>query len=93
MLLPHLVHSARCMVDFVSRTGRHNINGDKVAGGEEDGGEATRILREGTALIQNVTSGMNAVIGGHARCTGKNGFVFYYVSASILCLARVQHRK
>jgi len=39
--------------------------------------EYNSTLREGTALLQNVTSGMNAVIGGHAR-TKKNGFVFYY---------------
>ena len=48
----------------------------------KDEADASRI-REGTALIQNVTSGMNAVIGGHARCSsrdGKNGLVFYYVS-------------
>ncbi|KAL7533782.1 hypothetical protein ACHAXR_005444 [Thalassiosira sp. AJA248-18] len=35
-------------------------------------------IREGTALIQNVTSGMNAVIGGHARCENRNRLVFYY---------------
>lgn len=61
-LLNHLVHSARCMVDFVTR----------------DEADASRI-REGVALIQNVTSGVNAVIGGHARCAGPNGLVFYYV--------------
>ena len=46
---------------------------------------ATRI-REGVALIPNVTSGMNAVVGGHARTSSRNGnghghgLVFYYVS-------------
>ena len=66
-LLNHLTHSARCMVDFVTR----------------DEESATRI-REGVALIPNVTSGMNAVVGGHARTSSRNGhghgLVFYYVS-------------
>ncbi|KAL3788380.1 hypothetical protein HJC23_009186 [Cyclotella cryptica] len=68
-LLNHLAHSARCLVDFVSN------------GAEEE--ELMR-LREGVALIGNVTSGMNAVIGGHARCSstkfhGKDSEkVFYY---------------
>ena len=41
-------------------------------------------LRKGTAMIQNVTSGMNAFIGGHhrrARARGDgtgSGYVFYY---------------
>jgi len=39
--------------------------------------EYNSTLREGTALLQNVTSGMNAVISGHAR-TKKNGLIFYY---------------
>ena len=60
-LLNHLVHSTRSLVDFVTN----------------DDEEYNSLLREGTALLQNVTSGMNAVIGGHAR-TKKNGFVFYY---------------
>ncbi|KAL7548983.1 hypothetical protein ACHAWF_012252 [Thalassiosira exigua] len=60
-LLNHLVHGARCMVDFVTSDER----------------DSSRI-REGTALIQNVTSGMNAVIGGHARCGGDNSLVFYF---------------
>lgn len=53
-LLNHLAHSARCMVDFVANGADHG----KV-----------KQLREGVALIGNVTSGMNAVIGGHARCS------------------------
>ena len=49
-----------------------------------DEADANRI-REGTALIQNVTSGMNAVIGGHARCdANRDRFVFYYVSFILL---------
>jgi isopenicillin-N epimerase len=36
-------------------------------------------IRESIALISNVTSGMNAVIGGHARCNKNNGNkVFYF---------------
>jgi len=60
-LLNHLVHSTRSLVDFVS----------------DNDEEYNSTIREGTALLQNVTSGMNAVIGGHAR-TKKNGLVFYY---------------
>ena len=41
-------------------------------------------IREGTALIQNVTSGMNAVIRGHARCSKQNSLVFFYVSIEII---------
>lgn len=68
-LLNHLVHSARCMVDFVTR----------------DDADARSRIREGTALIPNVTSGMNAVIGGHARIGNRNNnLVFYYVSACML---------
>ena len=66
-LLNHLVHGARCMVDFVTTN-------------EVDAGR----IREGTALIQNVTSGMNAVVGGHARCGDRNSLVFYYVSIGII---------
>eukprot|EP00970_Alexandrium_tamarense_P003053 scaffold436_cov188-Alexandrium_tamarense.AAC.36 len=61
-LLNHLTHSARCMADFVG------------GGSQDDGGLQ---LREGTAMIANVTSGMNAVIGGHARCN-PDSQVFYY---------------
>jgi hypothetical protein len=45
--------------------------------------DATR-LREGTAMVQNVTSGMNAVVGGHRRASllgggdGGGRSVFYY---------------
>ena len=60
-LLNHLVHSARVMVDFCSST-------------QEE--ENKLRLRESVAMIPNVTSGMNAVIGGHARCYKKK--VFYY---------------
>jgi isopenicillin-N epimerase len=36
-------------------------------------------MRESIALTSNVTGGMNAVIGGHARCSnGKNSKVFYF---------------
>ncbi|KAL7449786.1 hypothetical protein ACHAWC_001806, partial [Mediolabrus comicus] len=36
-------------------------------------------MRESIALISNVTSGMNAVIGGHARCNENNDKkVFYF---------------
>ncbi|KAL7448745.1 hypothetical protein ACHAWC_000888, partial [Mediolabrus comicus] len=36
-------------------------------------------MRESIALISNVTSGMNAVIGGHARCNKNDGKkVFYF---------------
>ena len=46
-------------------------------------------MRESTALIPNVTSGMNAVIGGHARCgIGGGGMVFYYVSSHLLSRGR-----
>jgi hypothetical protein len=69
-LLNHLVHSARCMVDFCSHT---TNEGYKLK------------LRESVALIPNVTSGMNAVIGGHVRCansvvseTSFGNKVFYY---------------
>jgi hypothetical protein len=34
-------------------------------------------LRESIALISNVTGGMNAVIGGHARCNGSSSKVFF----------------
>ena len=61
-LLNHLAHSTRSLVDFVTDTNDEEYNST---------------LREGAALLQNVTSGMNAVIGGHVR-TKKNGFVFYY---------------
>ena len=50
-----------------------------VTQNEEDASK----VREGIALIQNATSGMNAVIGGHARCANymnNRRFVFYYVS-------------
>ena len=60
-LLNHLVHSARVMVDFCSTSQE----------------ETSKLrLRESIAMIPNVTSGMNAVIGGHARCYKKK--VFYY---------------
>lgn len=68
-LLPHLVHGARGMVDFVT----------------ENEADASRV-REGTAMIPNLTSGMNAVIGGHARRVGRDGLVFYYVSECLLAL-------
>jgi selenocysteine lyase/cysteine desulfurase len=61
-LLDHLLHSARCMVDFCSST---NDEHDLLR------------LRESVALLPNVTSGMNAVIGGHARC-GDNNKIFYF---------------
>lgn len=67
-LLNHLVYSARCMVDFVTR----------------DDADARSRIREGTALIPNVTSGMNAVVGGHARIGNRNSLVFYYVSTKYL---------
>ncbi|KAL7501581.1 hypothetical protein ACHAWT_009775 [Skeletonema menzelii] len=35
-------------------------------------------MRESIALLSNVTGGMNAVIGGHARCHGNNSKVFYF---------------
>ncbi|KAL9182257.1 hypothetical protein ACHAXT_012909 [Thalassiosira profunda] len=63
-LLNHLVHSARGIVDFVTKT-------------KQDAGR----MREGVALLPNVTSGMNAVVGGHARCRGKNALAFYYDTA------------
>ena len=62
-LLNHLVHSARCMVDFCS---------------EATDDESKLKLRESVALIPNVTSGMNAVIGGHARCRHNGNKVFCY---------------
>lgn len=51
---------------------------DFVTQNEEDASK----VREGIALIQNVTSGMNAVIGGHSRCANymnNRRLVFYYV--------------
>lgn len=62
-LLNHLVHSARCIVDFCS---------------EATDDESKLKLRESVALIPNVTSGMNAVIRGHARCRNNGNKVFYY---------------
>lgn len=50
------------MVDFCSNTSNDGV---KLR------------LRESIALIPNVTSGMNGVLGGHARCT-TNSKVFYY---------------
>ena len=44
--------------------------------------KAAARIREGAALIQNVTGGMNAVIAGHGRCH-PNKFAFYYVSTII----------
>lgn len=36
-------------------------------------------MRKSIALLSNVTSGMNAVVGGHTRCNKKNGKkVFYF---------------
>ena len=35
-------------------------------------------MRESIALVSNVTGGMNAVIGGHARCRGSSSKVFYF---------------
>ena len=64
-LLPHVAHAARGMVDFVTTN-------------EAD---AARMRGGGTAMIQNVTSGMNAVVGGHHRMGGAGGSsssVFYY---------------
>ena len=49
----------------------------------DDGDDSA--IREGMAMISNVTGGMNAVIAGHARCSRDNGGhnkeekkVFYY---------------
>lgn len=64
-LLNHLVHSARSMVDFCS---------DASVRDEE----CKLRLRESVALIPNVTSGMNAALGGHARCNKYKSKVFYY---------------
>ena len=61
---------------------------DFVTQNEEDASK----LREGLALIQNVTSGMNAVIGGHARCAkfmNNRRLVFYYVSFCNSCFLHV----
>jgi len=52
-LLNHLVYGARRMAKFV--------------GARDEAGSLK--LREGIAMIGNVTAGMNAVIGGHARCS------------------------
>jgi selenocysteine lyase/cysteine desulfurase len=60
-LLDHLVHSARCMVDFCSNAS------DK---------DSKLRLRESVALIPNVTSGMNTVLAGHARCNKNKVFYF-----------------
>jgi len=62
----------RFLLNHLAHSARSMV--DFVSNDEAD---ATR-LREGTALIQNVTSGMNAVVGGHARCTDRTRFVFYY---------------
>jgi len=70
-LLPHVAHAARGMVDFVTTT----------TSGNNETMDAVRI-REGTAMIQNVTSGMNAVVGGHHHRArgggGSSSSVFYY---------------
>ena len=68
----------RHLLEHMTRSARDMV--DFVTKDETD---ATR-LREGTAMVQNVTSGMNAVVGGHRRAslTGEGGgggrSVFYY---------------
>ena len=67
-----LRHFDRYLLDHLAHGARRMV--DFVAENEND---ASR-LREGVAMIQCVTGGLNAVIGGHARCTRGRGKVFFY---------------
>jgi len=67
-----LRHFDRYLLNHLAHGARRMV--DFVTKDESD---ASR-LREGVAMIQCVTGGLNAVIGGHARCTRGRGKVFYY---------------
>jgi hypothetical protein len=75
-LLDHLVYSARCMVDFCSNASDEDM---KLR------------LRASVSLIPNVTTGMNAVIAGHARYNKSKAFYFDIGYGSTKKMCRVYH--